>query len=120
MEGKSHQSRPRSISKNPKKGKPREENRFSFEKKRHQSQRQERGSIMRKQKKFEGGKHHQLNKDDMQLTIENIMLLSGIDCIVRMHDYSITWVGELSNIQYIIQLPKHPDNQAPARVGLKS
>ena len=95
MEGKYHQSRSRSIShaKNPK---PRgEENRFSFEKqKKHQNgsssssgrqQRQQKrgGSIMRKkQKKFEeGGKQHQLNKDDMQLTIENIMLLSGIAAI---------------------------------------
>ena len=80
MEGKCHQSRSRSISqaKNPK-TKPRDENRFSFEKKRQQNGRQQRGSIMRKQKKFEEGKHlKHVNKDDMQLTIENIMLLSGI------------------------------------------
>ena len=42
-------------------------------------EKQQRGSIMRKQKKFEEGKHlKHVNKDDMQLTIENIMLLSGI------------------------------------------
>jgi len=79
MEGKCHQSRSRSISqaKNSK-TKPRDENRFSFEKKRQQNGRQQRGSIMRKQKKFEEGKHlKHVNKDDMQLTIENIMLLSG-------------------------------------------
>ena len=110
MEGKYHQSRSRSIShaKNPK---PRgEENRFSVEKqKKHQNgsssssgrqQRQQKrgGSIMRKkQKKLEEGKQHQLNKDDMQLTIENIMLLSGIAAINvflqnhRRNEYKIFW-----------------------------
>ena len=97
MEGKCHQSRSRSISqaKNSK-TKPRDENRFSFEKKRQQNGRQQRGSIMRKQKKLEEVKHHQLNKDDMQLTIENIMLLSGHgqQCIfaeleIKWGDYNI-------------------------------
>ena len=44
-------------------------------------EKQQRGSIMRKQKKKkreeEGEVRHNVNKDDMQLTIENIMLLSG-------------------------------------------
>ena len=44
-------------------------------------EKQQRGSIMRKQKKKkreeEGEVRHHVNKDDMQLTIENIMLLSG-------------------------------------------
>ena len=91
MEGKCHQSRSRSVAKNPK-PKQRDTSRFSFEKKQQngssssngrqqrQQQQQQQGSIMRKQKKKReevNKAHHQLNKDDMQLTIENIMLLSG-------------------------------------------
>ena len=53
-------------------------------------EKQQRGSIMRKQKKKReevNKAHHQLNKDDMQLTIENIMLLSGRQCFgMNMND----------------------------------
>ena len=105
MEGRLQQSsRSRPVAKKPK---PRDENRFSFDNKKvwiatiivminiivkvwgkdgnssntGRHEKQQRGSIMRKQKKKkreeEGEVRHNVNKDDMQLTIENIMLLSG-------------------------------------------